>query len=134
MMAKPDFEATWYPRIGKNAAEELRRGRKIVTIGILSPLFAVAAGLLIGTGTVDDVLGFASATVVAVYVAMFIHAQVRIATALSEWYGVKVRGIPVMNPRRFDEFAEKRGLHRPDENAASGQAARSSAAGAGRSH
>jgi choline-glycine betaine transporter len=133
MMAKPDFEATWYPRIGKNAAEELRRGRKIVTFGIVSPVFAVAAGLLIGTGTVDDVLGFASATVVAVYVALFIHAQVRIAAALSEWYGVKIRGIPVMTPRRFDEFAEKRGLHRPDEKVASGQMARSSDTGAGHS-
>jgi choline-glycine betaine transporter len=124
MMAKLDFEATWYPRIGKNAAEELRRGRKIVTFGIVSPVFAVAAGLLIGTGTVDDVLGVASATVVAVYVALFIHAQVRIASALSEWYGVKVRGIPVMTTKRFDEWREARGLHHPGEQVVSAQAAR----------
>jgi choline-glycine betaine transporter len=128
MMAKPDFEATWYPRIGKNAAEELRRGRKIVTFGIVSPVFAVAAGLLIGTGTVDDVLGVASAMVVAVYIALFIHAQVRIAAALSEWYGVKIRGIPVMSTKRFDDWCEARGLHHPGEQIAGGQAASSDVA------
>jgi hypothetical protein len=57
MMAKPDFEATWYPRIGRNAAEELRRGRKIGIYGFTMPLFAIAAGLLIGTGTLNDVIG-----------------------------------------------------------------------------
>ncbi|HEV3322884.1 MAG TPA: hypothetical protein VG147_11940 [Solirubrobacteraceae bacterium] len=119
-MAKPDFEATWYPRIGKDAAEELRRGRKIVTFGIASPVFAVAAGLLIGTGTLDDVIGAASAAVVVVYIALFIRAQVRIAAALSEWYGVKIRGLPKMNPKRFDAWCEARGLHHPGEHVASG--------------
>jgi hypothetical protein len=125
-MAKPDFEATWYPRIGKNAAEELRRGRKIVTFGIASPVFAIAAGLLIGTGTLDDVIGATSAAVVIVYIALFIRAQVRIAAALSEWYGVKIRGLPKMNPKRFDSWCEARGLHHPGEPVASGQAAGSS--------
>lgn len=124
-MAKPDFEATWYPRIGKDAAEELRRGRKIVTFGIASPVFAVAAGLLVGTGTLDDVIGAASAAVVIVYIALFIRAQVRIAAALSEWYGVKIRGLPKMNPKRFDASCEARGLYHPGEQVASGQAVRS---------
>ncbi len=62
-MAEPDFEATWYPRIGKKAAEELRRWRKITIFGFTAPLFAIAAGLLIGTGTLNDVIGVALAAV-----------------------------------------------------------------------
>jgi hypothetical protein len=132
-MTKSDFEATWYPRIGKDAAEELRRGRKLVTFGIASPVFAVAAGLLIGTGTLGDVIGVASAAVVVVYLTLFIRAQVRIAAALSEWYGVKIRGLPKMNPKRFDAWRDARGLHHPGEQVASGQTGRSSDAAASHS-
>lgn len=114
-MAKPDFEATWYPRIGKDAAEELRRGRKIVIFGVTAPLFAIAAGLLIGTGTVNDLIGVALAAVVVVYLVMFINAQRRIAAAMSDWFGVKIKGLPKMNPKRFDTWCEQRGLRQPDE-------------------
>jgi choline-glycine betaine transporter len=125
-MAKPDFEATWYPRIGKEAAEELRRGRKIVTFGITAPLFAVAAGLLIGTGTLNDVIGVVLAVVVVGYLLMFINAQRRIAAAMSDWFGVKIKGLPKMNPKRFDAWCEERGLHHKDEQFANDQAAQSS--------
>lgn len=37
MMAKSDFEATWYPRIGKDAAEELRRSRKSSSLASRHP-------------------------------------------------------------------------------------------------
>jgi hypothetical protein len=40
----------------EKAAEELRRGRKITIFGIASPLFAGGASLLIGTGTVNDLI------------------------------------------------------------------------------
>jgi hypothetical protein len=89
-------------------------------------LFAAGAGLLIGTGVLDDVIGAALAAVAATYIGMFIRAQMRIAAALSEWYGVKIRGIPVMNPKRFDEWRQARGLHHPDEQVVSGQQAQSS--------
>ncbi len=119
MIAKPDFEATWYPRIGKDAAEELRRGRKIVTFGIVSPVFAVTAGLLIGTSIVGDVIGAASAAVVVVYLALFIGAQIRIAAALSEWYGIKISAgqLPLMNPKRFDSWSQRYGLQAQSEQA-----------------
>jgi hypothetical protein len=114
-MAKQDFEATWYPRIGKNATEELRRGRKIVVFGLASPLFAVAAGLLIGTSTLNDVIGVALAAIGAGYLVMFINAQRRIAAAMSDWFGVEIKGLPKMNPKRFDAWCRERGLQQPDE-------------------
>jgi hypothetical protein len=126
MMAKQDLDAIWTPRLGEKGVQELRRYRRAGFIGMALPFVAGAAGLLIGTSTLGDVLGAALAAVTAWRLAAFIYAQVRIAAALSEWYGVKIRGIPVMNPRRFDEFAEKRGLHRPAEQLATGRAARTS--------
>jgi hypothetical protein len=116
-MAKPDFEVTWYPRIGKNAAEELRCGRKIVIFGAVTPVFAIAAGLLIGTGTVNDVIGVGLAAVVADYLVMFINAQRRIAAAMSKWFGVKITGgqLPKMNPKRFDACCKERDLQSPGE-------------------
>ena len=114
-MAKLDFEATWYPRIGKDAAEELRRWRKITIFGVTAPLFAIAAGLLIGTGTLDDLIGVVLVAVVVAYFVMYISAQRRIAAAMSDWFGVKIKGLPKMNPKRFDAWCEKRGLRPPDE-------------------
>lgn len=77
-------------------------------------MFAVVAGLLIGTGTLDDVIGIVLAAVVAVYVVMFIRAQKRIAAAMSDWFGVKVKGLPLMNTKDFDAFCRKQSLRRPD--------------------
>lgn len=120
-MAEPDFEATWYPRIGKKAAEELRRWRKITIFGFTAPLFAIAAGLLIGTGTLNDVIGVALAAAVAGYFVMFINAQRRIAAAMSDWFGVKIKGLPKMNPKRFDAWCEERGLQQPGDHVTGGR-------------
>jgi hypothetical protein len=114
-MAKLDFEATWYPRIGKDAAEELRRGRKIAIFGITMPLFAGGAGLLIGTGAVDDVIGVVLAAMAVGYFVMFINAQRRVAAAMSGWFGVEIKGIPKMNPKRFDAWCQERGLQQPNK-------------------
>jgi hypothetical protein len=123
-MAEPDFEATWYPRIGKDAAEELRRGRRITIFGISSPLFAAGASLLIGNGTLEDIIGIAMAAVVVVYLVMFIDAQRRLAAAMSDWFGVKIKGTPKMTPRRFDTWSQARGLHRPTDSLTSGEKGR----------
>lgn len=125
-MTKQELEATWVPRIGERGTAELWRYRKIGIFSFTVGLFAVGAGLLIGTGILDDVIGGALVAMAVVYIAMFIQAQMKIAKALSEWYGVKIRGIPVMSPRRFDEWCEARGLRHPDEEAADGQAVRGS--------
>jgi hypothetical protein len=110
---KQELEATWVPRIGEDALLELRRYRKIGGIGMTMPVFAVAAGMLIGTSTLGDLLGGAlAAVVVAVYVS-FIRAQKRLAAALSRWFGVKIRGIPKMNPKRFDVWCQERGFRKP---------------------
>jgi hypothetical protein len=125
-MTKQELEAIWIPRIGEKGTAEMWRYRKIGIFGFTAGLFAAGAGLLIGTGVLHDVIGGVLAAMAAAYLVIFIRAQVRIAAALSEWYGVKIRGIPVMNPKRFDEWRQARGLHHPGEQVVSGQQAQSS--------
>ena len=116
VMAKPDFEATWHPRIGKDAAEDLRRARKTARLGPLAAVFAVGAGALIGRGAVGDAIGVVLALGAVVYVWRFIRAQWRTASAVSAWFGVKqMRWLPRMTPERFDEWRQLRGLMTPGE-------------------
>jgi hypothetical protein len=124
-MTKQELEATWVPRIGQEALLELRRYRKIGGIGMTMPVFAVAAGVLIGTSTLGDLLGGVLVLVVVVVYVSFLRAQKRLAAALSRWFGVKIKGIPKMNPKRFDAWCQERGLCKRDEQLASGQMAQS---------
>jgi len=118
-VSRTDFEATWYPRVGKDAAEELRRARRAALLGPLAAVFAFGAGALIGTGTIGDVIGVALAVAGVVYVGMFIRAERRTAAAISMWFGVeRMRWLPRMTPQRFDEWRELRGLTPPDERLA----------------
>jgi proteasome assembly chaperone (PAC2) family protein len=73
------------------------------------PVVAGAAGLLIGTNATGDLLGVLLAAVVVGYLAAFIRAQRRLATAMSEWFGVKISAgqLPLMNVKRFDAWCER---------------------------
>jgi hypothetical protein len=119
-MTKAGFEATWYPRVGKDATDELWRLRRVALINPpVSLVCAVGAGALIGTGTAGDVIGSVLAMACVVYFAGFIRAEWRTAAAVSAWFGVKrMRWLPRMTPQRFDEWRRLRGLMTPDERRA----------------
>jgi hypothetical protein len=118
-MVNSDFETTWYPRTGKDAAEELRRYRRTALLGLPIAVSALGAGVLIGTGTLGDVIGGVLAIACVVLVGMFSRAQWRTAAAVSVWFGVKqMRWLPRMTPQRFDEWRQLRGLMTPEERAA----------------
>lgn len=123
-MANSDFESTWYPRIGKDAAEELRRGRRTALLGPVNGVCAVGAGLLIGTSPLGDVIGGVLVIACVVYLGLFVRAQWRTAAAVSVWFGVKrMRWLPRMTPQRFDEWRRLRGFMTPDERLAAARAA-----------
>ena len=46
--------------------------------------------------------------------AIFFYRLHLLKVAISDWFGVKVKGLPLMNPTDFDAFCEKQGLQRPD--------------------
>jgi len=115
-MVKPDFDATWVPRIGRRAAGELRRLRSIgLIVATVVPVVAVAAGVLFAVGGVGNLLGALLVVALTVCIVLFIRAQIRLAAAMSDWFGVKVKGLPLMNIKDFDVFCQKQGLRRPDE-------------------
>jgi hypothetical protein len=118
-----DFETTWLPRIGKEATEELRRARRLVVMYPVAVVFAAGASVLIGNGILADVGGAVLAAAATSILVAFVRAQKRIAAALSRWFGVKIKGLPKMNPKRFDAWCQERGLRSPREGLASGQAA-----------
>jgi hypothetical protein len=117
--APSDFEATWYPRVGKAAAEELRRYRRIVWVAPVGLVCVIGAGLLIGTDLLGDVLGTGLAVGFLVSYGAFIRAQWRTAAAVSVWFGVpRMRWLPQMTPERFDRWRQRRGLRTPEERLA----------------
>jgi hypothetical protein len=109
-----DFEATWVPRIGKEAAEELRRARRLAMMWPVAVVFAGGAGVLVEKGIL--VGGAVCAASAACIFVAFVRAQRRIAGALSRWFGVKIKGLPKMNPKRFDAWCDERGLRRLDNS------------------
>lgn len=116
VMANTDFEATWYPRIGKDAAEELRRARRTAWLGPVIGVLAIGAGLLIGTSPLGDAIGGALVVAGLIGLSIMFGAYWRTAAAVSVWFGVKrMRWLPRMTPQRFDEWRQLRGLMTPDE-------------------
>jgi hypothetical protein len=107
-----DLETTWVPRIGKEATEELRGYRKIGMFGLAVPVLAGGAGVLVEKGIL--VGGAVCAALAAAIIVAFVRAQRKLAATLSCWFGVKVKGLPKMNPKRFDAWCEERGLRRLD--------------------
>jgi hypothetical protein len=116
-VARSDFQATWVPRIGAEATAELRRFRKVGGFTIVTPVFAGAAGLLFGGGTLNDLLAVVCSAIAISFLVAFINGQKRLADAVSYWFGVRIQAgqLPPMSPGRFDTWREKRGLHPSDE-------------------
>jgi len=114
-MAQPDFETTWYPRIGAEAAEKLRDLRKVAMFSPLNALFGVVAGVTIGRSAAGDLIGLLCALAFAINIGIFVRAQRNVASAVSHWFGVKIRWLPRMTPERFDEWIRLRGLATPEE-------------------
>jgi hypothetical protein len=117
-VAGSDFQATWVPRIGDEATAELRRFRKIGGFGMVTPVFAIAAGILFaGNSPLDDLLALVCSAVVIIVVVAFIKGQKRLAEAMSYWFGVRIKIPPPMSVGYFDIWREKRGLRPPDGRA-----------------
>ncbi len=99
--ANQKFEETWYPRIGKEAAEELRRDRKFAVLTAPINLLCVCGvGVLLGLslGPLGDVGAGVFAVGWIVWFASFRRAQIRLGKAVCDWYGMKRIGMPRMTP------------------------------------
>jgi hypothetical protein len=86
---------------------------------LLSPLngvFAIGAGVLIGSSPAGDAIGWALLLAFSVNFCLFIHAQRSTARAIGAWMGSdRMRWLPRMTPERFEEWRKLRGLRAPGE-------------------
>jgi hypothetical protein len=114
-MTNPGFEATWIPRIGERATAELRRYRRA---GLIMPLAAcllgVTATFAFDGGLLDKLLGAVLMSGALGALVVLIRCQLRVKAAISDWFDVKVRGLPLMNTKDFDGYCQKQGLRRAD--------------------
>jgi hypothetical protein len=119
---KASFEQAWYPRIGKDATEQLWKGRWAIVWFALVFTFAVASSFLWGDGPVGDALGALLTIGWMVCAFLIMRARRRTSAAISDWFGIeRLKAIPSMTPERFDRWRTNRGYMRPDERRASGQ-------------
>jgi hypothetical protein len=115
-MTEPGFEATWYPRLGKDAAEEFRRMRRLVWLVPLMLVFSMSAGVLIGTGSLGNAIGGVCLPAALISFWVWLDAQWRTAAVAAVWFGVKrFWWMPRMTPQRFDEWPKLNGFMTPDE-------------------
>ena len=121
MVAESNFEATWIPRIGERATAELRRYRWAgCTMPLTAALLGAAATFAFHGGLLDKLLGgILMAGAVGAFV-ILIRRQRRLKAAISDWFGVKIKGLPLMNTKDFDGYCQKQGLQRPDNEPALG--------------
>jgi len=108
------FDEIWLPRIGERATAELRRSVPIgIVTGLTALVMAFACSFAFGSGTTVGVL--LGCGEVAVGVAAFvwlIRSRMRLAEAISEWFGVKIRSgeLPNMRTKQFDAWRQRRNL------------------------
>jgi hypothetical protein len=119
MAAESNFEATWIPRIGERATAELRRYRWAGgTMPLTAALLGAAANFAFHGGLLDEILGVVLVAGAVGAFVILIRCQLRVKTAISDWFGVKIKGLPLMNTKNFDDYCQKQGLRKPDSESA----------------
>lgn len=113
-MAGSTFEQIWVPRIGDQATVQLRRSSYLglVTGPVIIGL-AIACGFSFGSSKSSGVvLGLVEAALAVVVFAAWIRSRMKLATAVSQWFGVKVgwQEMPRMRSAQFEVWCQRRGL------------------------
>jgi hypothetical protein len=112
------FDRTWVPRIGPDAAAELRRDRPRYLLGaVTTTALAVAAVILFASGTAAGIaLGAVCVVLSLAPFYAYNRARQPLADALSAHFGVKVKwwNMPsTQTGSMFDVWARRKGFTRP---------------------
>jgi hypothetical protein len=113
-MARADFDAMWVPRMGSDAAAQLKRVGVRVLWNLFDLPLAIVASIGFGSGKpVGVVLGLVSVALAVVLFGLLNREHRRLARDLSEWYGVKIHWweMPRFNEKLYDAWCVRRGLH-----------------------
>ena len=117
-MTRPSFDEIWIPRIGKEAADQLRHNSRItmITIFPLLPL-AIAGSFAFGSGSSRGIaVGLLTVVMAGIGMIIWLRSRMNFTAAVSRWFGVKLwwGELPTLRSSgQFDAWCEKRNLSHP---------------------
>jgi predicted neutral ceramidase superfamily lipid hydrolase len=118
-MATPSqakFDEIWLPRIGAEAAAELRRNSYLtLVVGPSVLVLAIISGVALGKATPEgSIVGALAILVGLLLCVVWTRSRLRFARALSKSFGIRVsiQGLPRMTARHFDAWCQRRNLSR----------------------
>jgi hypothetical protein len=113
-MATSDYDETWVPRIGPDAARQLRRSGSVSLLVLPMVLVSgVAYGDLEGINSIYVlVFWFAAFLLSLLTFTAWLRGRIELARAVSAWYGTSISwlALPRMRPASFDAWCARRGL------------------------
>jgi hypothetical protein len=131
-MTEAGFNQIWVPRIGEQAAAQLRRSGNLM-LAVLPMIFACgfALGALDGlSATSTLVFWIAGALVSIATFGVWLHGRIVLARELSRWFGRRLSWfqLPRLRPGSFDAWCRRLGLQAPASRSGSEAASVSAAA------
>jgi len=116
-MTEAEFNQIWIPRIGAQAAAQLRRSGNLILL-VMPMVFAcgIALGALDGLTATFTLVFWILAVVVSLLVfGVWLYSRIVLARALSQWFGRKLSWftLPRLSPASFDRWCRRRQLQPP---------------------
>ncbi|MGO9750505.1 MAG: hypothetical protein ACLP8S_20470 [Solirubrobacteraceae bacterium] len=113
-MTEAEFNQIWVPRIGEQAATQLRRsGNLILTVLPMIFVCGIALDALDGPrATFTLVFWIAGVLVSIATFCVWLHSRIVLARKLSQWFGRKLSWfqLPRLRPGSFDAWCKRLGL------------------------
>jgi hypothetical protein len=113
-MAEDRFASIWNARIGVQAAAQLRRSSYMsLVLAPVAIVAAIACGILASDASAAGAI--VAGGVAALCFATWIQSRLKLASELSEWFGMPVawHAMPRMRAAEFDRWRERKGLQSP---------------------
>jgi hypothetical protein len=108
------FDQAWQPRLGRQAAGQLRRlAGFALGLGPVVILLSVAGSLGLSSGRLSSILlGLAAVVAVIGLCVGWVRLSMAFAASVSRWFGEEIswRELPRFRPSLFDEWCPQRGL------------------------
>ncbi|MGO9977217.1 MAG: hypothetical protein ACLP01_31315 [Solirubrobacteraceae bacterium] len=118
-MTQDDFNETWMPRIGEQAAARLRRNDSLILV-IIPMCFVCGFALdaLIGLSALFTLVFWIGALTVSVLLfGRWLWSRIMLAREISAWFDRKLswHQLPKLRPSSFDRWCGRLGLQAPSE-------------------
>ena len=113
-MTREKFDVIWMPRLGEEGAVELWRfRRRSIAATCATPIAGIGSFFLSAGGTLGDLAGGLLLLIAAAVWVQFLRGRGRLKTLMSERFGVRVKGFPLINQRSFDRWCADHGYSQP---------------------